>query len=117
MRHGCRLKKLNCSSSHRKALLVNQCVSLVKHGQIRTTLAKAKTVRPFTERIVTLAKKGSLHNRRIALSRLFNNKEVISILFNEFALRYSERNGGYLRIIKDGYRKGDCAPMAIIQFV
>lgn len=117
MRHQNKTVKLGRSASHRDALLANQVVSLITHSRIQTTLAKAKAVRPFAEKIVTLGKKGTLHARRTALSYLFHNEAAVSKLFKEVAPRSANRNGGYTRIIKLGYRKSDAAPIAILEWV
>lgn len=116
MKHGIKQRKLNRTSSHRKALLANMAAALIKHEQITTTLPKAKELRPFTEKLVTLAKKGGLANRRIAISRV-RDQEQVKKLFDVLGERYAERNGGYIRIMKAGYRYGDAAPMAVIEFV
>jgi large subunit ribosomal protein L17 len=117
MRHGIKGRKLNRTSSHRKALFANQAAALIKHEQITTTLPKAKELRPYVEKLVTLGKKGDLASRRIALSRLHNDKAMAAKLFDTLAERYKERNGGYIRVLKAGFRHGDNAPMAIIEFV
>ena len=116
MRHGFARRKLNMTSSHRKAMFRSMACSLLEHEQIKTTLPKAKELRPIVEKLITLAKKGSLHARRMLISRLQNNA-VVSKLFDDLGVRFSERNGGYIRIIKAGFRYGDAAPMAIIEFV
>ena len=116
MRHGFAKRRLNRTSSHRKALLKALSCSLIKHEQIKTTLPKAKELRPVVEKLVTLARNGSLHARRIAISRLQDEK-VVQKLFGEIAPRFAKRPGGYTRIMKAGFRYGDCAPMAIIEFV
>ncbi len=116
MKHGIKQRKLNRTSSHRKALLANMAAALIKHEQITTTLPKAKELRPFTEKLVTLAKKGGLANRRLAISRV-RDQEQVKKLFDVLGERYAERNGGYIRIMKAGYRYGDAAPMAVIEFV
>jgi len=117
MRHQKKTVKLGRSASHRKALLANQVVSLIEHSRIETTLAKAKAVRPFAEKLVTLGKKGTLHARRTALAYLHHNEAAVRKLFAEVAPRSSGRNGGYTRIIKLGYRKSDAAPIAILEWV
>lgn len=117
MRHQKKTVKLGRSQSHRDALLANQVISLINHSRIQTTLAKAKAVRPFAEKLVTLGKKGTLHARRTALSYLFHNEAAVSKLFKEVAPRSATRNGGYTRIIKLGYRKSDAAPLAILEWV
>ena len=116
MRHKLSHRKLNRTSSHRKAMFANMSAALIKHEQIRTTLAKAKALRPIVEKLITLGKKGSLHARRHAISRLAPDA-YIDKLFGEVAKRYENRNGGYTRIIKDGNRYGDSAPMAYIELV
>lgn len=116
MRHKLSHRKLNRTSSHRKAMFANMSSALIKHEQIRTTLAKAKELRPIIEKLITLGKKGSLHARRNAISRLAPDA-YIDKLFGEVAKRYENRNGGYTRIIKDGNRYGDSAPMAYIELV
>ena len=116
MRHKLSNRKLNRTSSHRKAMFANMSAALIKHEQIRTTLAKAKELRPIVEKLITLGKKGSLHARRHAISRLAPDA-YIDKLFGEVAKRYENRNGGYTRIIKDGNRYGDSAPMAYIELV
>ena len=116
MRHKLSHRKLNSTSSHRKAMFANMSSAPIKHEQIRTTLAKAKELRPIVEKLITLGKKGSLHARRHAISRLAPDA-YIDKLFGEVAKRYENRNGGYTRIIKDGNRYGDSAPMAYIELV
>ena len=109
-------RKLNRTSSHRKALLMNLANSLIKHEQIKTTLPKAKELRPYVEKLITLGKKGELSNRKQAISAL-HDLEVVNKLFSDIAKRYENRNGGYIRIVKFGFRNGDAAPMAIIELV
>ncbi|HIG09221.1 MAG TPA: 50S ribosomal protein L17 [Alphaproteobacteria bacterium] len=109
-------RKLNRTSSHRKAMFANMSTALIKHEQIRTTIAKAKELRPIVEKLITLGKKGSLHARRFAIARLAPDAHIEK-LFGEIAKRYEARNGGYTRIIKDGNRYGDSAPMAYIELV
>ena len=116
MRHRVGGRKLQRTSSHRAALFRNMSAALIKHEQITTTLAKAKELRPYTEKLVTLAKKGGLSNRRLAHARLLDDTQLIK-LFDTIAERYKERNGGYIRIVKSGIRASDAAPMAIIEFV
>lgn len=116
MKHGIKQRKLGRTTSHRKALLANMAAALVKHEQITTTLPKAKELRPFTEKLVTLAKKGGLSERRRAMSKMRDETQVKK-LFDVLAERYADRPGGYIRIMKAGYRYGDCAPMAVIEFV
>jgi large subunit ribosomal protein L17 len=117
MRHKKSTVKLGRSQSHRDALLANQVVSLIEHSRIKTTLAKAKAVRPFAEKLLTLGKKNTLHARRTALSYLRHNEGAVHRLFAEVAPRSAERKGGYTRIIKLGQRKSDAAPMAFIEWV
>ena len=117
MKHGLKQRKLNRTSSHRLALLKNLSISLIKHETITTTTEKAKELRPFIEKLVTKAKNDNLSNRKFVLSKLFNNKEACQKLFNEISAQNKDRNGGYTRIIKAGFRYGDNAPMAIIEFV
>ncbi len=116
MRHGMSGRKLNRTSSHRKALLMNLSNSLIKHEQIKTTLPKAKELKPFVEKIITLGKKGDLHNRRQAIS-ILRDLETVNKIFSDLAKRYENRNGGYTRIMKFGFRSGDASPMAIIELV
>ncbi len=117
MRHGIKGRKLNRKSSHRKALLSSLACSLVEHEQIVTTLPKAKELRPYVEKLVTLGKKDTLHSRRTALSRLKNNNKAVQKIFSTLSERYKSRNGGYIRIMKAGFRTGDSAPVAVIEFV
>ncbi len=116
MRHGKSGRKLNRTSSHRKAMFANMAASLITHEQITTTVPKAKEIRPIVEKLVTLGKRGDLHARRQALSQI-QDKEAVKKLFDAIAARYATRNGGYLRIMRAGFRHGDNAPMAIIEFV
>ena len=116
MRHKMAHRKLNRTASHRKAMFANMASSLIEHEQIVTTLPKAKELRPFVEKLVTLAKKGDLTSRRLAIART-RNKEMSKKLFDVLGPRYKERSGGYIRIMKAGYRYGDNAPMAVIEFV
>jgi len=116
MRHQKRTVRLGRTADHRKALLANQVCSLIEHQRIKTTLAKAKAVRPLAEKMVTLGKNGSLHARRNALATL-RQKNAVRKLFEDIAQRSTERNGGYTRIIKLGRRKSDSAPMAMIEWV
>jgi len=113
MRHGHGLRKLNRTSSHRLAMLRNMTNSLLRHERISTTLPKAKELRRVFEPMITLGKKPSLANRRLAFDRL-RDREMVSKLFDELGPRFSKRNGGYLRILKSGFRKGDNAPMALV---
>jgi large subunit ribosomal protein L17 len=116
MRHRVGGRKLQRTASHRTALFRNQSAALIKHEQIMTTLAKAKELRPYVEKLVTLAKKGGLSNRRLAHARLLDDTQLVK-LFDVLAERYKARAGGYTRIIKAGIRASDAAPMAIIEFV
>jgi len=116
MRHGNRGRKLNRPSAHRMAMFANLAASLVKHEQIVTTLPKAKDLRPIVEKLVTLAKKGDLSARRRAISELRDETQVKK-LFDVLAPRYKDRAGGYTRVLKAGFRYGDSAPMAVIEFV
>jgi large subunit ribosomal protein L17 len=116
MRHKVGHRKLNRTSSHRIAMLRNMAASLIKHEQITTGVAKAKELRPYVEKLITLAKKGGLSNRRLAQSRLMDDAQLAK-LFDTLAARYADRNGGYTRIIKAGYRASDASPMAIIELV
>ena len=116
MRHKMGQRKLNRTGSHRIAMLRNMAASLIKHEQITTGVAKAKELRPYIEKLITLAKKGGLSNRRLAQSRLMDDAQLAK-LFDILATRYADRNGGYTRIIKAGYRASDASPMAIIELV
>jgi len=116
MRHKVSKRKLNRTSSHRKALLANLAVALIKHEQIKTTLPKAKELAPYVEKLITLGKKGDLNARR-RLYSIIPEKEWGAKVFDILAERYKERNGGYTRIMKAGYRYGDSAPLAIIELV
>ena len=116
MRHRQSGRQLNRNSSHRKAMFRNMASSLVKHGLIKTTVAKAKELRMVVEPLITLAKTDSVANRRLAFART-QDKEVVGILFNELGARYQERPGGYTRILKCGFRTGDKAPMAYVELV
>ena len=113
MRHGHGLRKLNRTSSHRLAMLRNMTNSLLRHERISTTVPKAKELRRVIEPMITLGKKPSLANRRLAFNRL-RDREMVTKLFDELGPRFSKRNGGYLRILKSGFRKGDNAPMALV---
>lgn len=119
MRHKLSGRKLNRTSAHRRALFMNMSNSLFEHEQIKTTLPKAKDLRVVVEKFITMAKNGagSLHVRRVLLSRLNNNQEVVSKLLSTLSDRYKSRAGGYTRIIKAGFRHGDSAPMAVIELV
>jgi len=116
MRHRVGGRKLQRTSSHRTALFRNQAAALIKHEQIKTTVAKAKELRPYVEKLITLAKKGGLSNRRLAHARLMDDVQLVK-LFDVLAERYADRNGGYTRVIKAGIRASDAAPMAVIEFV
>jgi large subunit ribosomal protein L17 len=110
-------RKLNRTSSHRKALFSNMAVALIKHEQIKTTLPKAKELRGVVDRLITLGKRGDLHARRIAISRLQGDKKLVDKLFSVLGERYKDRPGGYTRVIRAGFRYGDSAPMAVIELV
>ncbi|HET6524656.1 50S ribosomal protein L17 [Sphingopyxis sp.] len=116
MRHKSGGRKLQRTSAHRTALFRNMSASLIKHEQITTTVAKAKELRPYIEKLVTLAKRGGLANRRLAMSRLMDDTQLTK-LFDVLAERYKDRNGGYTRVIKAGIRASDAAPIAVIEFV
>lgn len=116
MRHKISGRKLQRKTGHRKALFRNMSAALIKHEQILTTAAKAKELRPYVEKLITLAKRGGLSNRRLAMSRL-GDETQLKKLFDVLAERYSDREGGYTRVIKAGYRGSDAAQMAIIEFV
>ena len=116
MRHGKAHRKLGRTPAHRRAMFANMACSLVEHEQIRTTVPKAKALRPYVERLVTLGKRGDLHARRQALARM-RQGEAVRKLFASLAPRYADRKGGYTRIIRAGFRYGDSAPMAVIEFV
>jgi len=113
MRHGHGLRKLNRTTSHRLAMLRNMTVSLLRHEEIRTTLPKAKELRRVVEPMITLGKKASLANRRLAFDRL-RDRSIVEKLFDDLGPRFAKRNGGYLRILKMGFRNGDNAPMAVV---
>ena len=116
MKHRIKGKKLNRTSSHRKALLKNMSQALIKHEQIITTLVKAKTLKPYFDKLITIGKKGNLSARRQAISKVGDIK-LVEKLFSTLAKRYETRNGGYSRVLKAGYRYGDSAPMAVIELV
>ena len=116
MRHRNAGRKLNRTHTHRKAMLANMACSLIEHEQIKTTLPKAKALRPYVEKLVTLGKRGDLHARRLALSKI-KQEAPTQKLFSAIAARYVSRQGGYVRIVKAGFRYGDMAPMAIVEFV
>ena len=116
MRHGMHGRKLNRTASHRKAMFANMANALIKHEQIKTTLPKAKELRRVADRLITLGKKGGLHRRRQAFAQL-RDDAMVAKLFDTLADRYSDRPGGYTRVLKAGFRYGDSAPMAIIELV
>ena len=116
MRHRQSGRKLNRTSSHRKSLFKNMAQALLKHEQIVTTLPKAKELKRVVEKLITLGKKGNLHSRRLAFNQI-RDKEMVSKLFENLAKRYSDRKGGYTRVLKAGFRYGDSAPMAVIELV
>jgi large subunit ribosomal protein L17 len=116
MRHARGYRRLNRTHEHRKALFANMAGSLIEHEQIKTTLPKAKELRPIVEKLITLAKRGDLHARRQAAAQLKQDAHVAR-LFDVLAPRYKDRQGGYIRVLKAGFRYGDMAPMAIIEFV
>ncbi len=116
MRHRVAGRKLQRTSAHRAAMFRNMAAALIKHEQITTTTAKAKELRPYVEKLVTLAKTGGLSNRRLAHARLMDDAQLVK-LFDVIAARYADRNGGYIRVIKAGIRMSDASPMAVIEFV
>ncbi len=116
MRHGIKGRKLNRTSSHRKAMFANMANALVKHEQIKTTLPKAKDLRPYVEKLVTIARRKDLHARR-QLFAVLRDEAMVTKLLDVLGERYKERQGGYTRVLKAGFRYGDCAPMAVIEFV
>ena len=116
MRHRKSGKKLNMNSAHRKAMFRNMTVSLIRHEEIRTTLTRAKELRRHAEPLITLGKNGTVANGRLAFSRM-RDREMVSKLFNDLGEHFKDRPGGYLRILKSGYRAGDKAPMAVVQLV
>jgi large subunit ribosomal protein L17 len=116
MRHRVKGRKFGLESAHRKAMLNNLVKSLIEHGRINTTLARAKEMRSLAERCITYGKKGDIHNRRLAY-KVLQNRDLVKRLFDVIAPAFTDRNGGYTRIYKAGNRKGDNAPMAIIEFV
>jgi large subunit ribosomal protein L17 len=116
MRHRVAGRKLQRTSAHRAAMFRNMAAALIKHEQITTTTAKAKELRPYVEKLVTLAKKGGLSNRRLAHARLMDDAQLVK-LFDVIAPRYADRNGGYTRVIKAGIRASDASPMAVIEFI
>ena len=116
MRHGKKGRKLNRTAEHRKAMFMNLAQALIKHEQIMTTLPKAKELKPIADKLITLGKKGGLANRRLAIARL-QDQGLVEKIFSTLAVRYEKRDGGYTRVLKAGFRKGDNAPMAIIELV
>ena len=116
MRHGFRGRRFNRTAEHRQAMFANMAQALIKHEQITTTLPKAKDLRPVVEKLITLGKRGDLNSRRIAQSEL-RQDAAVKKLFDTLAPRYKERNGGYTRVLKAGFRYGDAAPMAIVELV
>jgi large subunit ribosomal protein L17 len=116
MRHGNSGRKLNRTHEHRKAMFANMAASLIVHEQIVTTLPKAKDLRPIVEKLITLGKRGDLHARRQAISQI-RDEAAVRKLFDTIASRYADRNGGYCRVLKAGFRRGDNAPLAVIEFV
>ena len=116
MYHGRAKRRFNRTAEHRKAMFANMCQALIKHEQIVTTLPKAKDLRPVVEKLVTLGKRGGLHERRQAIAQI-RNADVVKKLFDVIGPRYKDRSGGYTRVLKAGFRFGDSAPMAVIEFV
>jgi len=116
MRHGVAHRKLNRTSTHRRAMFANMAASLIEHEQIVTTLPKAKEMKPFMDKLITLAKRGDLHARRQAVSKV-RDEAAVKKLFEVFGERYKDRNGGYTRVLKAGFRHGDNAPRAVIELV
>ncbi|MFL5029074.1 MAG: 50S ribosomal protein L17 [Xanthobacteraceae bacterium] len=116
MRHGFRGRRFNRTAEHRKAMFANMSGALIKHEQIVTTLPKAKDLRPVVEKLITLGKRGDLHARRLAMSSL-RDDAMVKKLFEVIGPRYKERNGGYTRVLKAGFRYGDSAPVGVIEFV
>jgi large subunit ribosomal protein L17 len=116
MRHGNGPRKLNRTAEHRKAMFANMACSLIEHEQIKTTLPKAKEMKPYIEKLITLAKRGDLHARRMAASQI-RQDPAVKKLFDVLGARYQDRQGGYARVLKAGFRYGDMAPMAIIELV
>ncbi|MCF6343314.1 MAG: 50S ribosomal protein L17 [Devosiaceae bacterium] len=116
MRHGKAHRKLSRTSSHRKAMFANMSASLIKHEQIVTTLAKAKELRPIVEKLITLAKQGDLHARRRAIAKI-RDEQMVKKMFDVLGPRYKDRQGGYTRVLKAGFRYGDNAPVGVIEFV
>ncbi len=116
MRHGYGHRKLNRTAEHRKAMFANMACSLIEHEQIKTTLPKAKELRPYIDKLITLAKRGDLHARRLAASQI-RQDAAVKKLFDVLGARYQERQGGYSRVLRAGFRYGDMAPMAIVELV
>ncbi|MBQ0820386.1 50S ribosomal protein L17 [Microvirga terrae] len=116
MRHGFRGRRFNRTTEHRKAMFANMAAALIKHEQIVTTLPKAKDLRPVVEKLITLGKRGDMHARRLAMSKL-RDETMVKKLFDVLGKRYQDRNGGYTRVLKAGFRYGDNAPLAVIEFV
>jgi len=116
MRHGYRGRRFNRSAEHRKAMFANMCQALIKHEQIITTLPKAKDLRPVIEKLITLGKRGDLHARRQAIAQI-RDVQLVKKLFDVLGPRYKDRNGGYTRVLKAGFRFGDNAPLAVIEFI
>jgi large subunit ribosomal protein L17 len=116
MRHGYGHRKLNRTAEHRKAMFANMACSLIEHEQIKTTLPKAKELRSYVEKLITLAKRGDLHARRLAASQI-RQDAAVKKLFDSLGARYQDRQGGYTRVLKAGFRYGDMAPMAIVELV
>jgi len=116
MRHGHGRRKLNRTHTHRQAMLANMACSLIEHEQIKTTLPKAKELRPYVEKLITLGKRGDLHARRLCLAQI-KQEGAVAKLFDALATRYADRKGGYARVLKAGFRYGDMAPMAFIELV
>jgi large subunit ribosomal protein L17 len=117
MRHRRNTPKLGRTQAHRDALLANQVISLIEHSRIKTTLAKAKAVKPFAEKLITIGRKNTLHARRLALAYLFHNQAAVRALFEKVAPRTAGRNGGYTRIVKLGNRNSDASEMALLEWV
>jgi large subunit ribosomal protein L17 len=117
MRHRMSGRKLNRTSSHRKAMFANMAAALIKHEQITTTVPKAKDLRAVVDKLITLGKRGDLHARRLVVARLHGDRQLADKLFTTLAERYKDRNGGYTRVLRAGFRYGDSAPMAIIELV
>ena len=116
MRHGYRGRRFNRTAEHRKAMFANMCQALIKHEQIITTLPKAKDLRPVVEKLITLGKRGDLHARRQAIAQI-KDVDLVKKLFDVLGPRYKDRNGGYTRVLKAGFRFGDNAPLAVIEFI